>query len=170
MDGVYLAHHGIKGMKWGVRRYQNEDGSFTDAGKARYHKLTAKASTYDAKAGRARALESKYLYKRDRLDNRFIKTSISNARADRFDRKARRLNVRALRYESLSKKHNAKAKAMIARSKADKVKYEEMMAKKEAFENAAIDDYVSVVSGRMTKEQYNAKYAGTGWQVSGWSK
>lgn len=32
----YLAHHGVKGMKWGVRRYQNEDGSLTEAGKKRY--------------------------------------------------------------------------------------------------------------------------------------
>lgn len=32
----YLAHHGIKGMKWGVRRYQNEDGTLTAAGKKRY--------------------------------------------------------------------------------------------------------------------------------------
>lgn len=31
-----LAHHGTKGMKWGVRRYQNKDGSLTPAGKARY--------------------------------------------------------------------------------------------------------------------------------------
>lgn len=31
-----LYHSGIKGMKWGVRRYQNEDGTLTDAGKARY--------------------------------------------------------------------------------------------------------------------------------------
>ena len=32
----YLAHHGIKGQKWGVRRYQNEDGSYTKAGRKRY--------------------------------------------------------------------------------------------------------------------------------------
>lgn len=32
----YLMHHGILGMKWGVRRYQNPDGSFTAAGRARY--------------------------------------------------------------------------------------------------------------------------------------
>lgn len=32
----YLCHHGILGMKWGIRRYQNPDGSLTAAGKARY--------------------------------------------------------------------------------------------------------------------------------------
>ncbi len=31
-----LAHHGIKGQKWGVRRYQTIDGSLTPAGKLRY--------------------------------------------------------------------------------------------------------------------------------------
>lgn len=31
---AYLAHHGIKGQKWGVRRFQNEDGTWTAAGKA----------------------------------------------------------------------------------------------------------------------------------------
>ena len=30
---AYLQHHGIKGQKWGIRKYQNEDGSLTDAGK-----------------------------------------------------------------------------------------------------------------------------------------
>lgn len=32
----YLMHHGVKGQKWGVRRYQNEDGTRTEAGKKRY--------------------------------------------------------------------------------------------------------------------------------------
>ena len=30
-----LCHHGVKGQKWGVRRYQNADGSLTPAGKKR---------------------------------------------------------------------------------------------------------------------------------------
>ena len=37
-DQNYLAHHGILGMKWGVRRYQNADGSLTMAGKKRQYK------------------------------------------------------------------------------------------------------------------------------------
>lgn len=32
-----LYHHGIKGQRWGIRRYQNADGSLTSAGKARYN-------------------------------------------------------------------------------------------------------------------------------------
>lgn len=36
--GPELMHHGIKGQRWGVRRFQYEDGSYTQAGLARYNK------------------------------------------------------------------------------------------------------------------------------------
>lgn len=32
----YISHFGVKGMKWGVRRYQNRDGSLTPEGRKRY--------------------------------------------------------------------------------------------------------------------------------------
>lgn len=32
----YISHHGILGQKWGIRRFQNKDGSLTNAGKKRY--------------------------------------------------------------------------------------------------------------------------------------
>ena len=37
-DEEYLEHHGIKGQKWGIRRYQNPDGSLTKEGMLRYAK------------------------------------------------------------------------------------------------------------------------------------
>ena len=33
-----LSHAGVKGMRWGVRRYQNDDGTLTELGKKRYAK------------------------------------------------------------------------------------------------------------------------------------
>ena len=41
----YLSHHGTKGMKWGVRRYQNKDGSLTLAGKKRALRIQDRYTT-----------------------------------------------------------------------------------------------------------------------------
>ena len=41
----YLMHHGVLGQKWGVRRYQNADGSLTTAGKLRAAKGQVKEGT-----------------------------------------------------------------------------------------------------------------------------
>jgi len=37
-----LYHHGIKGQKWGIRRFQNPDGTYTDAGLKRLHNKDVK--------------------------------------------------------------------------------------------------------------------------------
>ena len=55
-----LSHHGIKGQKWGVRRFQNEDGSYTDAGQKRRgfgSNLKRKWKKYRKKRKEARAIQ-----------------------------------------------------------------------------------------------------------------
>lgn len=42
---TFIAHHGIKGQKWGVRRFQNADGSLTKAGKERYNEQNSSDSS-----------------------------------------------------------------------------------------------------------------------------
>lgn len=45
-----LYHHGILGQKWGIRRYQNPDGSLTSAGKKHYAKIAKKDAQEYARA------------------------------------------------------------------------------------------------------------------------
>lgn len=57
-DSDYLEHYGIKGMKWGIRRFQNKDGSLTKAGLKRYSDA---ASDVASKVGKAVAEGGKKL-------------------------------------------------------------------------------------------------------------
>lgn len=72
-----LYHHGVVGMKWGVRRYQNKDGSLTNAGKKRYR------STNDVKSMSDDELRSKI--NRMNLEKRYVDLSKNrNSRTSKF--------------------------------------------------------------------------------------
>lgn len=66
MENNQLYHAGVKGMKWGVRRYQNKDGTLTDAGKKRY----------------ARDAREKEFDKYDEESGKYYKQSKKNGRTD----------------------------------------------------------------------------------------
>lgn len=42
----FLVHYGIKGQQWGIRRFQNEDGTLTEEGKARYNEGRPESETW----------------------------------------------------------------------------------------------------------------------------
>lgn len=71
-DGQELMHFGIKGMKWGVRRYQNKDGSLTEAGKRREARKDLVKS-----------------YKEDKGPTRFGVVNAANSAARTYYRKER---------------------------------------------------------------------------------
>lgn len=55
---AYLEHHGILGMKWGVRRFQNKDGSLTSVGKKRKSSNENKRRAYSDRANKDKSVKS----------------------------------------------------------------------------------------------------------------
>ena len=76
----FLMHHGILGMKWGVRRYQNEDGTLTAAGKRHKAKMDERSMKKDVKwAKRHEKSIMKQANKRTKSDMRkYEKTELRN--------------------------------------------------------------------------------------------
>lgn len=97
-----LYHYGIKDMKWGVRRFQNPDGSLTPEGRRRYGVGDASLKAID-KANRYKAKADSYRYK------------ASVARAKYNPDKAARLELKANRYEAKSSRSNAQASKLALR-------------------------------------------------------
>lgn len=44
-----IEHHGIRGQRWGIRRFQNSDGTLTDEGKKRYNKIQSSGNVKERK-------------------------------------------------------------------------------------------------------------------------
>lgn len=80
-----LYHHGIQGMKWGVRRYRNYDGSYTQAGMKRYNKSLGEYEKADARVKNAKAA---YKNAKKSRNTNGTKTELANAKYSRKVAKA----------------------------------------------------------------------------------
>lgn len=73
-----LVHYGVRGMKWGVRRYQNKDGSFTPAGRAREQTKKEKKARRELYKNRRSASMDELLKKISRIETeKKLKTLIN---------------------------------------------------------------------------------------------
>ena len=85
MEYNELYHHGIKGMKWGVRRYRNRDGSLTPAGRKRYSDSGSNNSHEDYKKAHSKKsvksmsdAELRSRLNRLQMEQQYTKLSSSN--------------------------------------------------------------------------------------------
>lgn len=78
----YLEHHGILGMKWGVRRFQKADGSLTSAGQKRYN------VDVDAAKARVKAAKSEERFAKVEYNKATLGGMIANPKAAKKRAKA----------------------------------------------------------------------------------
>lgn len=115
----YLIHHGIKGQRWGIRRFQNEDGSLTSEGVKRYQ--TAKGEYKQAKRDYDKSFNDAYKYSNrhpiGQVFNKDMKKESEEKWGDVYD-KAAAYNRAHKEYKDAKKeyRHTPEHRANVARA------------------------------------------------------
>lgn len=90
----YLSHHGILGQKWGVRRFQNFDGSYTRKGLERYNK---KKDSYDSAKSEYKSTKEKY------KSGAATKQNVKDAKSDyKLTKRDMNKSYKKLKYDKLA--------------------------------------------------------------------
>lgn len=99
---VELYHHGVKGQKWGIRRYQNKNGSLTDAGKKRYgNSATKNVSKIGTKLKSAASKVGKKVSSSVKAKKDAVAAKKAEEKRTKDEDKARTKNVRGMTDEEI---------------------------------------------------------------------
>ena len=106
-----LEHAGVKGMRWGNRRYQNKDGSLTPLGRIHYNKGLKKKAKAEAKKAAKAEKKAEKKAKSDSVKDwkKLKKKKVSDMTDDELKRYKDRMKVEAEAIENQNKHNDAKA-------------------------------------------------------------
>lgn len=131
MDNNSLQHHGILGQKWGVRRFQNKDGTLTKAGQKRYNKEMEKLKNEERilkNKQRTQAKIDKLASKRLELDE--IKKSLGEKDTPKKESSPKKPETKKLEKRKLKDLSDEELRARINRIEMER-KYKELTVTKE---------------------------------------
>ena len=121
----YLYHHGIIGQKWGIRRFQNSDGTYTQAGKERYRAKNDRQANRLAKYQEKEYKRAKETYDSEKMLNEARRNRLKNKRETAFNkgniRKVNKLDERIKLQEDEMKSREKIAKQVLNNIKDMKV-------------------------------------------------
>lgn len=121
----YLYHHGVKGMRWGVRRYQNKDGSLTPAGEKRLARYKEKESEKISDKYQVGKLSANYM----KAEEKFTKK-----RDERSYAKYARASYKLMKAQGME---------FLERQKLNSMTYQDMVDEKRDLRKARVDKLVT---------------------------
>ena len=163
---TYLVHHGILGQKWGLRRYQNADGTLTDAGKKRY---SAKIEKKESRNERLAKKQLRYQTKSDRFEKKKTQyharfdvgpyAAPSERKYGKYLLKSDKYAKKAMKTDDDAKKDKYETVSALYKYKADKNKIR-------ANQLAAVAPYSNKAMRYMKKaDKYNMKASEMGYKI-----
>lgn len=144
----YIQHSGTKGMRWGIRRYQNKDGSLTPAGRKHYAKETEKLKVAKAKL----AAEKKVLANKQKTATKLEKLDAAKKKLE--------AEKKALKEE---KKRLKSGEKIEEKKTPDEIKKQHEEDRKKAIESGSATDVLKF-KGEYTKAEMDAIANRLNWE------